>query len=675
MEASAQASAKATTNQSQQLALVPDPHGQKSIDWQPWSDDLFTRATAEKKMVVLDLHAVWCHWCHVMDETTYRNTKVIQLIQRNFIPVSVDQDSRPDLANRYEDYGWPATVIFNADGKENKILTGYASPDEFAHELQDCLKNPTRQFSELAAGRPKASAQGFLSDSLRQEIEKRFVERYDTKRGGWTYDQKFIPRENVEYAMVQAAHGDKLSADRAKEVLSLETKLMDPVWGGFYQYSTDGDWDHPHFEKIMDYQAGNLRLYSLAYLLFNDPKYLQVAEKTFNYLHDFLLSPEGAFYATQDADLVPGEHSADYFALDDAGRRKLGVPKVDFHVYPRENGWAIEALTFLYSASGDEKYLDTAERAANWITAHRKVDNGFFHDQYSKQYYLADNLSMARAFLALYSVNADRKWLKLAEETTQFISGKFVQDEAGSVLSDGNASAAGTVPTGSAIRDRDTAGGASSGEIPRSQATAVDSSASGFAGPGAGAGIESGTATVQDESSASDQKPRRWSNVVGLVTAAPPSAAGNSINLDENIAAARFFNLLYHYTGNSKYKDLAFVAGRYVTAPATTKKRVGIVGGILLVNDELASDPAHLVVVAPKGNAAAANLFLASLKYALAFRQNEWFDPKEGLLPGQQIEYPSLDKPAVFTCSGGACSAPVYAVDDLKRTLTRLVSR
>src|SRR5271154_6138739 len=77
-----------------QLAAVPASHAQSSIDWQPWSDDLFAKARAEKKMVLMDLHAVWCHWCHVMDETTYRNSRVIQCIQRNFIAVSVDQDSR-----------------------------------------------------------------------------------------------------------------------------------------------------------------------------------------------------------------------------------------------------------------------------------------------------------------------------------------------------------------------------------------------------------------------------------------------------------------------------------------------------------------------------------------------------------------------------------------------------
>src|SRR5258707_11791103 len=76
-----------------------------AIDWQPWSDQVFERAKAEKKLVLLDLVAVWCHWCHVMDEITYRDPEVARLLGERYIAVRVDQDSRPDISNRYEDYG------------------------------------------------------------------------------------------------------------------------------------------------------------------------------------------------------------------------------------------------------------------------------------------------------------------------------------------------------------------------------------------------------------------------------------------------------------------------------------------------------------------------------------------------------------------------------------------
>jgi uncharacterized protein YyaL (SSP411 family) len=88
---------------------------QNNINWQPWSDSVFAQAQKEGRFVLLNLGAVWCHWCHVMDEITYRDPKVIELIRSHYIPVWVDEDSRPDLSNRYEDYGWPATIVFGAD--------------------------------------------------------------------------------------------------------------------------------------------------------------------------------------------------------------------------------------------------------------------------------------------------------------------------------------------------------------------------------------------------------------------------------------------------------------------------------------------------------------------------------------------------------------------------------
>ena len=93
--------------------------------------------------MLLDLGAVWCHWCHVMEEITYRDPEVIRLIGERYIAVSVDQDSRPDLSNRYEDYGWPATIVFDADGNEIVKRQGYIPPRPMASMLQAIIDDPT----------------------------------------------------------------------------------------------------------------------------------------------------------------------------------------------------------------------------------------------------------------------------------------------------------------------------------------------------------------------------------------------------------------------------------------------------------------------------------------------------------------------------------------------------
>ena len=109
------------------LAATAGARGQ-SIVWQPWSNQVWAQAKREHKLVLLDLEAVWCHWCHVMDATTYRDPEVAALIAKHYLAVKVDQDARPDLANRYQDFGWPATVIYAADGSEIIKKRGYISP-------------------------------------------------------------------------------------------------------------------------------------------------------------------------------------------------------------------------------------------------------------------------------------------------------------------------------------------------------------------------------------------------------------------------------------------------------------------------------------------------------------------------------------------------------------------
>src|SRR6516164_1400730 len=93
----------------------------QQIVWQKWSDDIFSKAKNSNRYILLDLEAIWCHWCHIMDEKTYKDPAIIRLVNERFIPVKVDQDSRPDLSYRYDDYGWPATVIFDPTGKERAI--------------------------------------------------------------------------------------------------------------------------------------------------------------------------------------------------------------------------------------------------------------------------------------------------------------------------------------------------------------------------------------------------------------------------------------------------------------------------------------------------------------------------------------------------------------------------
>ncbi len=425
------------------LALAAAPAwAADAIAWQPWSDAAFAQAKREHKFVIMDLEAVWCHWCHVMDETTYRDPKVIQLLGERYVALRVDQDSRPDLANRYEDYGWPATIVFAADGTEIVRRRGYLNPREMASMLQAIIDDPSPGPSVTAEANPRFPTGTAPDDALEGTLRKRLIAGYDRSVGGWSGEHKFLDAENTEYCMRAASRGDADAAAVAKGMLQLQLQIFDPAWGGVYQYSASGDWVHPHFEKIMSIQADNLRIYSLASEQWPDAGYSRQAESIGNYLGGFLRGADGAFYTSQDADLVPGEHAGEYFALDDRGRRALGIPRIDTHRYARENGWAISALCALSDATGEQAPLDEAEAAAAWVIGNRALPGGGFRHDASDAAgpFLGDTLSMGSAFLALYGSTGDPAWIPRAEACADFIMAHFARGaEPGFAASDTSA--------------------------------------------------------------------------------------------------------------------------------------------------------------------------------------------------------------------------------------------
>lgn len=403
-----------------------------ALIWHDWSPQAFALASAEHKLVLLDLAAVWCHWCHVMDEKTYANPAIISELSSKYVLIRVDQDSRPDLANRYRDYGWPATIIFAANGTELVKRAGFIAPEDMQPLLANTFKNPVPEAANQQPPTDVATSKN-LSPSLSKSLLKKHHDSYDSRVGGLKTGMKFLERDSVEYTLTLASAGNVGQAKQARQTLDAALALADPAWGGFYQYSTNGDWQHPHFEKIMPVQAGYLRLYALAYAQFADPRYAYAANATKDYLKRFLLADDGGFYASQDADLVPGEHSASYFSATDKERLSQGIPRVDKHQYARENGLAIEALATWAGIAGDHDALVMAQRSGTWLLSHRRLaSGGFRHDRQDVAGpYLGDSLAVARGFLALYSADGDRRWLTASVAATDFIEHNFREPKAG----------------------------------------------------------------------------------------------------------------------------------------------------------------------------------------------------------------------------------------------------
>ena len=574
------------------LLLVAFQAAEAELPWRPFDAKVFQQARLEQKSVLLNLEAVWCHWCHVMEQQTYANPEVQALLLSRFILTKADQDARPDLAARYRDWGWPATIIFDSSGREISKSSGFMPPGEMLEVLQRALEREPHK-SASKAEVETISGQG-LTSQTRTKLQQAHFDTYDFRLGGLKFKKKFLDADSIELALQRAYRGDQREAQMARMTLTANLKLLDPAWGGMYQYSTHGDWDHPHFEKIIPTQAKNIKFYALGAAVLKDPALIEAAKRIFNYLKQHLQSPGGAFYVSQDADLKKGQSGAAYFALSAVKRAKLGEPAVDRHLYSKENGLVVEALCTLYSVSGDAQVLGAAKRAAEWIMLHRgNKEGGYKHgERDAGGPYLIDSLAMARAFLALYAVSAEKKWLKAAETTGRFMINHFQDPTAGYI-----------------------------------------------------AGLND-----------------------------PLNSISVARSVDDNVAAARFFNLLHHYLGSAEMKSAAQHALNYISLDSVALDDATN-EGILLAEQELGAYPTHIAIVGSKRDPAARRLFGAALAVPVVYRRIEWYDAAEGPLANPDISYPDLGRSSAFVCSAGRCSVPIFSPSGVEQTVIAFQNR
>src|ERR1700751_3441853 len=155
------------------------------ITWQPWDDSVFAQAKSKGRFVLLDLGTVWCHWCHVMEDVTYRDPAVTELVRKRYLAVRVDADSRPDLSNRYEDYGWPATIVFNSDGSEIAKRRGFLPPGQMASMLEAIIDDQSPGPSVVPETPLVAGGEIALGSDRRDVLRQILIDRYDTTNRGW----------------------------------------------------------------------------------------------------------------------------------------------------------------------------------------------------------------------------------------------------------------------------------------------------------------------------------------------------------------------------------------------------------------------------------------------------------------------------------------------------------
>jgi len=419
----------------------PAPAVASETAWVDWAPESFERAQREDKIILINVIASWCHWCHVMDEETYADPEIATLLREHFVTIRVDSDARPDVAERYRAWGWPATAFLTPDAQPVMALRGFRNPEVFGALLRELVAE--REAGTLAErtspadeARPIEGALGPVLAMVTEQLDG----YYQPDIGGWGERQKYPFPAPLEHALVRTRLYDQPQwLDRAALTLRNEQKITDPVWGGVYQYSVRGDWDHPHYEKIVAVQAGAIENYAMMARYSGDDAWLRSARLTAGYMRDMMRAPEGGFYTSQDADLrregQPVITGAEYYAKPDAERRALGLPRIDTSVYADLNGLMIRALVELYAASGDAEDLADAERAAEHLMrTHLTRGGAFLHgagDDPEGLLYLRDQAAMGAGLLALYRATGEEHWLRAARRTAEFMRAELQDSEHG----------------------------------------------------------------------------------------------------------------------------------------------------------------------------------------------------------------------------------------------------
>lgn len=384
----------------------------QEIVWKSFNSQCFEEAKETSKLVFLEVGANWCHWCHVMDDSTYSDRTIQAYLNENFVLTREDQDERPDLFSAYQSWGWPAIVIFNASGDELLKLKGYQAPKRFLKQLESVVNNPIPLTAENIS--MVNSTQTTLSN---QGLIERFTRSVDHEKGGFNWRNKSLNLESINHGLRYQNENDSLKnwMDLTVEQSYL---LVDPVWSGVYQYSALRSWNNQHYEKLLRYQADYIESYCRYGMVRHDKKAIETAKGILVYCKRFLKGTSPLFWNSQNADLISGQHSGDYYGLNEKQRLKQGVPSVDQKSYLKENAALISSLVWLWAATDDLDYLLEGKVMLDYILENFKTENGIYAREEGKFgiYSFEDNRRLIECLMSYAQVMGDQLYVTKARE-------------------------------------------------------------------------------------------------------------------------------------------------------------------------------------------------------------------------------------------------------------------
>jgi len=425
-----------------EFRFSPNPNRAHLVKWQPWSPAAFTKAQEEDKPVLLSISAVWCYWCHVMDDDTYSDPEVQDLLNEHFVTIRVDNDHRPDINARYNVGGWPTTAFLTGHGG---LIGGatYLPPEQLISmitEFAEAYKNdrPTlyTQARDLLNTR-KDHAQRFvassqLEESMTDRVSRIVVGSYDATNGGFGSEPKFPNASILRFLNHQyrTTGEDFFASMLIKTLDSLsDGQVHDSSDGGFFRHCAQADWTQPQHEKMLEDNLRLAREFLDASILLDRPKYRETAKQTFDYLLEQLYDPAvPGFRGSQ------GAHS-DYFSLSPDQRTADARPESDPSCYASNNGLAVTVLLDAAWKLGD---LSLQTKALQTLEAlDSAARSGSFSHVYSEQCpsdvpaFFTDWVWLLTALVQAHGNTAAEGYLERAVAVAQIMVDGFFDQKAG----------------------------------------------------------------------------------------------------------------------------------------------------------------------------------------------------------------------------------------------------
>jgi uncharacterized protein len=324
------------------------------VDWHEWGPQAFEKARNEGKPILLDIGAVWCHWCHVIDRESYENPEIAAMINQLFVPVKVDRDERPDVDARYQSAvsaisgqgGWPLTAFLTPEGKPFYGGTYFPPEDAMGRPglkrillaVSEAFKTRRAEVDSSAQTLEEAVARAEVFHGGHGEFDVGVVDAiiesalgiFDETHGGFGHAPKFPHASAIDLLLerYQATRDARLlhAAERTLEAMALGG-VHDQIGGGFHRYSVDERWCVPHFEKMSYDNSELLKNFLHGYQVTGHSIFSETAKGIIAWVGDVLSDPEhGGFFASQDADQTLDD-DGDYFTWTRAEVRKMLSPE------------------------------------------------------------------------------------------------------------------------------------------------------------------------------------------------------------------------------------------------------------------------------------------------------------------------------------------------------------